>query len=138
VIVSGAATLKTGQVRLMARSSTTWQPGQSGNIKGPPARPLAEILRRVGGRKNKENHKPNRQILGELMWQLATEGRVTFPDGTYIDAEKIPEWFDAAKFIFSHIDGPPPSQHDLNLSGSITLLADTEWRTVKTQDDSQS
>lgn len=111
-----------------------WKPGQSGNPAGrkPNTRPMAEILRRVGGRR--VDGKANRQRLGEMMWQLATFGYVEFAEGDRMEAKELPDWFDAVKFIYVHIDGPAKSETDVNLSGGITLVADTEWQTVKQSD----
>ena len=120
----------------MARSSTTWQPGQSGNKDGRPERPFSKLLKTAGGRKHISGVS-NKILVTRQAWTLLTDGKVQFADGTTLTIDKVQDWIDLYRIIINHVDGPAPSQNNVNLSGSVQLIADTSWQSVK-RSDSQS
>ncbi len=93
-----------------------WTPGASGNKRGrpPKGRALTEILERAGNltvvRGDKKAAK--KRILADMLWEAAMTGKVLFgppekPDECTVRELDVGEWFDVAKFIYAHIDGPP-------------------------------
>jgi hypothetical protein len=55
--------------------------------------------------------------LARLLWEVVTKGEATLPaldkDGKPVKLIFGPDdWFDAVKFIYTHIDGPPPKAGD--------------------------
>ena len=100
----------------MARSRTTWEPGQSGNPNGRPKRALTEILERAGAASVEEDGKrlSGKRFVARCLWDIAKTGKCTLADGRELVAG--PDgWFDIVKFLYSQIDGPPPK--DVNLGG---------------------
>jgi hypothetical protein len=74
----------------------------------PKQRPLTQILQAVGKEEEYDNlgvKRPREQILAEMMWRWATEGRVTFLGGRVLEASSR-DWKDAAQWIYQHSDGP--------------------------------
>lgn len=104
-----------------------YQKGQSGNPNGrpPKSRALTEILKRAGGRMVEVNGEKvsGRRLMARLLWQAAESGEVTLPSG-----EKLVfgprDWFEVVKFLYQHIDGPPPQTLDL---GDGRLRVVLEW-----------
>lgn len=47
-----------------------------------------------------------RRFVALAMWELATTGKVTMPDGAEWRVTPA-EWFDAVKWIYAQVDGPP-------------------------------
>lgn len=98
-----------------------WKPGQSGNPKGrpPKARAMTALLERAGA---KTVEMPDgkriagRRFVASAMWEMATTGQVTMPDGQVWKVTPA-EWFDAVKWIYAQVDGPP--KQALELSGGI-------------------
>lgn len=112
-------------------------PGQSGNKRGrpPKKRALTEILQKAGGRRvlHDDKLKARKQILAEMLWQVAMTGAVTFP-ATALEAARTvtlagDDWFDAVKFIYAQIDGPPKP----GIFDEIAEDRDIEIRFVKTE-----
>ena len=110
-------------------ANPNWQPGKSGNPSGrpPKSRALTEILRRAGGRMVEVNGEKisGRRLMARLLWQAAESGEVTLPSG-----EKLVfgprDWFEVVKFLYQHIDGPPPQALDVT-SGGQPLKVILEW-----------
>jgi hypothetical protein len=120
-----------------------FQKGQSGNPAGrpPKSRALTAILEAAGnktlptqvdGKAHARKH-----LLAAQMWQAATEGEITLPNGQKM--ELSPEdMIAAAKWIYTHIDGPPKGE--LELSGTLhtqstvnlKALSDAELDTLET------
>lgn len=99
------------------KRSTSWKPGQSGNPRGrpPKTRALTEILKRAGSSTMEYEGKriSGKRLMAMLLWQVVKTGTVTMPDGTVIKAD-FDDWFSVVKFIYQHVDGPPPKVVDLN------------------------
>lgn len=84
----------------MARSSTTWQKGQSGNPQGRPEgtrETLSEALRLVGEQEGM------RESVAKHLWSIACEGYFMYGDKKY--EVKISEWMRVVMFIFDRLDG---------------------------------
>lgn len=112
-----------------------FKPGQTGNPKGRPkkGRALAEILQKAGNTKvvNRDGDKVTRkQMLAEMLWQVATEGTVDFLGGVNertgkaisggsIVIDSMAEWFAIAKFVHQHLDGPVRPEIELPGNGVI-------------------
>ena len=113
-----------------------WKPGQSGNPKGRPPknRALTDLLAKAGSKtlEDVDGKKRNsKRILARLMWEFVINGSARFPDGTVVAAKDSDDWLAAAKFIYQHIDGPPPKEIDLTSGGQpiktyITVSPD-DW-----------
>ena len=112
----------------MARSSTTWQPGQSGNLNGRPKRTLSAILERAGSASVDVEGKrvSGKRFVALKLWEIATTGRAILSDGRELVAG--PQgWLDVVRFIYAQVDGPPPK--DVNLGGQADnpLIIDVVW-----------
>ena len=108
----------------MGKSATTWKQGQSGNPAGrkPKGRALAEILQKAGGKTHKVDGKnmAARQVVAQMLWQLAATGQAQFPDGSSVVMGRVAldDWLAVVKFIYQHIDGPARTEVDLTSGGA--------------------
>ena len=50
------------------------------------------------------NRVPGKQVIADLMWQVATLGHATFPNGKQLSMAPQ-DWISAVKWIYGHIDG---------------------------------
>ena len=87
-----------------------FKPGQSGNPKGRPSkeRALTSILEVELGKPitTADGVKVARKrLIAQLMAQIATEGRVTLPNGRELVVNDLKELADILKWIYRHIDG---------------------------------
>jgi hypothetical protein len=102
----------------MAKSGTTWQPGQSGNPNGRPKkeRALTAILERAGGHTTDVGGKrvSGRQLIARMLWEAVTTGKVTFPNKHFLAIDDVDDWAGIVKFIYQHIDGPPKSKIEVD------------------------
>lgn len=115
-----------------------WKPGQSGNPKGRPPkhRALTDLLEKAGSKTVEDidgKKRNSKRILARIMWEFVINGKAQFPDGSVIVAEDSDDWLAVAKFIYQHIDGPPPKEIDLTSGGQpiktyITVSPD-DWDT---------
>lgn len=55
------------------------------------------------------------RILALHVWRMATQGKLTFPDGRTIEASPR-DWKDVTSFIFNHLDGPVRKEIDLDVT----------------------
>ena len=104
----------------MAKSSTSWRAGQSGNPKGrdPKVRPLTEILNTAGGTTLEVDGKriAGRRLIARYLWQAATLGQVTMVDGKVLRLSPR-DWLDVVKWLYAQIDGPPKHELDVTSGG---------------------
>lgn len=104
----------------MARSSTTWKPGQSGNLKGrpPKERALAHLLQQAG-EKLTEDGRPNKAVMAEQIWEALTKGYVEFLDGSGTRRLNLNtnDWLAMVKFVCGHVEGPPRQELDVTSEG---------------------
>ena len=129
----------------MKRHSGMFKPGQSGNPKGrpPKERALTDLLSKQGaktildvdGKKRSQN-----RVLARLLWELATTGIVTLPNGQEVVAEDFGDMMKVWMFIYRHIDGPPPAALDVTTLGQAikgyTVLANPDMWTEDEDDSS--
>ena len=127
---------------------SAWTPGASGNRRGrpPKGRALTELMEKAGSKTVLRGDKKvaRKTILAEMLWEAAMSGKVTFetnPDPcvtvSRTEALAIDEWFDIAKFIYSHVDGPPKTGLLDSLPEDATVevkLVRTEGRKAATQE----
>ncbi|MBN2531886.1 MAG: hypothetical protein JXB88_03285 [Spirochaetales bacterium] len=90
----------------MARSSSTWKPGQSGNPKGRPRKnkTLTEILAKHGKKRDVKDGEKNisrKEALAKKLWALALSGDIA-----------------AIRYIYDRIDGKPDQYHQMDLEHS--------------------
>ena len=108
----------------MKQHAGMFKPGQSGNPKGRPkgGRALTDLLKKQGNKTMLDfdgKKRARKFIVPRLAWELATEGCVTLPSGQEVIAEDFDDLLKVWKFIYSQIDGPPKSEHDINIEGNI-------------------
>lgn len=105
----------------MARSSTTWKPGQSGNPKGgqKKSRALTAILEKAGNTTAEcpdGKRRARKRILADLVWQLVTTGQIALEERVYTVAS-VDEWLYILRWLYLHIDGPAPKALDVTSDG---------------------
>src|SRR5688572_22337984 len=102
----------------MAKSSTSFEPGKSGNPKGrpPKSRALTALLAKGGSRKIDgppgEKSVPARQQFVNQLWEGLATGKITFPDGRSVLLDGG-DFISLARLVLAQIDGPPPASVDL-------------------------
>ena len=123
----------------MTKQSGRWKPGESGNPKGrpPKGRALTDILEKTGSKMVDVVHPDGsvkrvsgKRLLGAMVWEAATTGQVTMPDGTIKQIEDFNDWLTVAQFIYKHIDGPPPKPVELSGVDGNPIDVSISWRAV--------
>lgn len=104
----------------MTKTATSWKKGQSGNPNGrpPKSRALSEILEKTGNQSVEVDGKKiaGKRLIAFLLWQVATTGQASFPDGTVLSVSPR-DWLDIVKFIYTQVDGPPKGEMDVTSNG---------------------
>lgn len=107
----------------MAKSSTTYKPGQSGNPNGrpPKERELAALLLKAGSKSVEVDGKrvSGKQFVSQAVWELVTTGKTRVGDRELLLGSE--GWFEIVKWIHTHIDGPAKSELDVNQGGTLTI-----------------
>ena len=101
--------------------SSRWQPGQSGNPAGRPpnSRALTETLKTYGRKTVVDvdgKRRSSNRVLARMVWELLNEGHVTLPSGDVLDVAPT-DWLETVKWLYRHIDGPPPAALDITSEG---------------------
>lgn len=113
-----------------------WEKGQSGNPHGrpPKSRALTEVLRKQGSRTVVDvdgKRRAGSRVMARALWELATLGycKLRDSDGKVQMLEAAPrDWLEVVKFIYRHIDGPPPQELDITSAGeSIQLVGGVDF-----------
>jgi hypothetical protein len=110
----------------MARSNTTFQPGQSGNPKGrpPKERALTELLKNVGNKTIEIDGQriTRKKYVASLVWELLATGKATLADGRIFQAE-LADWLSLVKFLYGQVDGPPrlEVEHGGDVTQTVTV-----------------
>lgn len=105
----------------MARSSTSFRKGQSGNPKGrpPKKRALTTLLEKGGNRKFKvgDQELAAKKLFVERVWEGLATGQITYPNvGTFpLDAQ---QYIALAKLVLGQVDGPPRAEVDVTSAGN--------------------
>lgn len=124
---------------------SAWTPGASGNKRGrpPKGRALTELLEKAGSTMVLRGDKKvaRKRVLAEMLWEAAMTGKMVFPTDDPITLKPreeklaLDEWFDIAKFVYTHVDGPPKTSllDDLPEDRNIEIkLVRTEGRKATT------
>jgi hypothetical protein len=116
----------------MARSKTTWGPGQSGNPTGrtPKERALTAVLETAGSQTVDVNGKrvSGNRIVARLLWEIAATGKATMPDGAVMLVSPR-DWLDVVKFIYTQVDGPVKQEVDVTSNGNTIFVEYVnDWR----------
>ncbi len=61
----------------MAKTLTSWKPGQSGNVRGRPLESWAEALRIVSEKVDKNSGKKYKELVSEILWKRAIRGNLS-------------------------------------------------------------
>jgi hypothetical protein len=93
----------------MAKTSTSWGAGKSGNPKGRPrkGRTLTDALREGGERKMYDDMgrlMPVKDVLAWLIWDFVTRGEISMA-GLIYQVNNTEEWLRAVKWLYAHVDG---------------------------------
>src|SRR6266511_4640733 len=88
-----------------------FKPGQSGNPRGgpPKSRAMTTVLAKLGDHPVLVDE--SRQIIdgktfvATKVWELLTTGHVTLGEQV-LTLEDGREWFEVAKWLYAHVDGP--------------------------------
>jgi hypothetical protein len=93
----------------------TFQPGQSGNLAGRPrkSKALTEILEQAGNRTLVvgDRNIARKRFTAEKLWELATVGQVTLPNGVVLVAT-LKDISETLRWLYGHID-PPAQRHEV-------------------------
>jgi hypothetical protein len=126
----------------MARSSTSFKPGQSGNPNGRPkkSRALTEILEKAGNATIEDadgKRRGGKRIVARLVWEGISTGEVSFPGGKRLKLSPA-DWFDLLKWVYAQVDGPPKHLVDVTTNdeslnaGSANYTAEQQIRAITT------
>lgn len=100
--------------------------GKTNNPNGAPlkARTLTYALK-MAGKKTvidvRGQRVGSKRLLAQYVWELATTGKVMFPDGRTIRIDDVEDFVRLAQWLYNHIDGPPKSKVELETKGDRTL-----------------
>lgn len=104
-----------------------FQPGQSGNPNGRPKkdRALTTILEKAGGAMVEINGEriSGRRLMARQVWEGITTGAVSFPDGKKLQLSPQ-DWKDFVKWAYGHIDGPPKTQAEVDITSGGNPFSD--------------
>lgn len=56
------------------------------------------------------------QVLNDMVWEMLLYRSVSFPDGVQLRLTSLTDWFEAVKFLYRQVDGPPPAEMGLTLN----------------------
>ena len=106
----------------MGKTSTSWEKGCAPpNPKGrpPKSRALTAILEKAGAKAHDIDGKrvAGKRLLATMVWELATTGKATFPDGTELQVSPR-DWIEVVKWLYSQIDGPPKAEQAIEHTGA--------------------
>lgn len=113
-------------------SNPAWRPGMSSpNPTGRPKSSLRSVLdRELRRRLESERGKlPATKLVACHLLDLVTKGKTTLEGGKVIEVRDLTDYL----AVVSYVAGPPPSQHEVELSGSggMTILWGMPWPSVE-------
>lgn len=117
------------------KTRTSFPPGNNANPDGRPPknRALTEILEAAGDHTVTDpdgKRIARKRFIARALWEAITEGKTTLVGNTVLEVAPT-DWFGLVKFLYSHIDGPPPSKHQMSGPDDGPIQ-------VETRDDTQT
>ena len=103
----------------------TFVKGSSGNPNGRPpnSRALTALLEAAGNTTVDVDGKKlaRKRIVAAGLWEGVTEGTITLPGGKVLQLEPG-DYLALAKWLYSHIDGPPKAEIDVTSNGETLKI----------------
>ena len=102
------------------QTSTSFQPGVSGNPAGrpPKARALTALLEAAGNTMHptaEGKRVAGKRLLAAGLWEGIATGKITLPGQTL--TLEPGDWLALVKWLYQHIDGPPKAEIDVTSNG---------------------
>lgn len=90
----------------MAKSSSSWEKGQSGNPSGRPKhiRQIANMLITYGMEQDESTDESRFDLIADMIWGTLLSGAISFKSGKTLEIIAR-EWIDLVKWMAKHVDG---------------------------------
>jgi hypothetical protein len=100
--------------------------GRTNNPKGRPPneRSLTRLIEQALSKTVERDGKrvARKRLMADLLAKAVTEGVLEFEDR--VERLSAQQWIDLVDRVLRQVDGPPRTQHDVNLEGGVVLICD--------------